>query len=134
MTDEQIPDEPQWTERQKKIIDLNKANRDIVGRLQQLGLDVDPTGERFEMFAEFLIQIGVIAADQMEEFNLRWVQHFNDRLVKMEVQVVAQMRRAQEQARRAETQAKLGVRPSSGIVVPGVNGRPNGSGRRGKRG
>lgn len=135
MTDVTDEQEPQFSERQKEILDLNKANNAILKRLSDMGLNIDPTGKRFEMFTEMLVELGVISSDAMEDFNLRWVKFFNDYLVQTEVRVREQIEAQIEHARRAQAKAKLGVPQSAGgLIVPGVGGRENGSGRRRKRG
>lgn len=130
MPDDEIPTEPQWTPTQKQIIELNKANNEILKRLGGMGLNIDPTGQRFEMFTEMLVEAGIASAEAMEAFNLRWVEFFNNYLVQTEVRVRAQIEAQIEHARRAQAQARLGVGQSAGIVVPGNGGRANGTGRR----
>lgn len=116
------------TERQRKILDINQANSDILQRLAVFGVDIDPTGKRGEMLYEKLVEWGIITKDQLEEFDLAWVEYFNGYLMKLEVDLRAQAKRAEEERRAAQ----FGVAKPSGIVVPGHNGRKNGNGRRGR--
>lgn len=130
MNDEQ---KKELTPIQHRIIEVNEANNDILKRLTKMGVNVDPTGQRFEMFTEMLMDLGIVPKEAMEEFNLRWVEFFNNYLVKTEVQIREQIEAQVEHARRAQTQSRLGLSPG-GVIVPGHDGRANGSGRRGKRG
>lgn len=117
---------------QVRIITLNKANLDIMQRMKAgAGIDIDPTGERLEFLIEFMTRIGLFTAEQREQFELAWVEHLNNALVKAEADLIARLKAAAEENRRAETAAKLGVRPApGGLVVPGNAGRQNGTGRR----
>lgn len=121
------------TERQRKILETNQRNADILQRLAAAGVEIDPTGKRTEMFMERLVTWGVISKDQLEEFDLAWVEHFNEYLVKLEVDLRAASEKDREERRTAQAARKLGVTPQSpGIIVPGHGRGKNGSGRRGR--
>lgn len=117
---------------QVRIITLNKANLDIMQRMKAgAGIDIDPTGERLEHLIEFMTRIGVLTSDQREAFELSWVEHLNDALVKAEADLIARLKAKAEEDRRAGAAAQLGVRPTpGGLIVPGHAGRQNGTGRR----
>lgn len=128
MTEELPQDE--MTERQKLIVNLNKANNDILQRITRMSrgqFEIDPTGARMEMFLEKLIEFGVITSDQMEEFNLAWVDHFNSYLMQKETQLREALVKAQERSTGLATPGAAG-----GLIVPGNGGRPGGVGRRGR--
>lgn len=124
-------EEPQQlTERQKMIRNLNQSNHQMLARISKMTrgqVEIDPTGGRMELFFEKLIEWGVITSDQMEEFNLAWVDHFNSYLMQRETEIREALKEAQ---RRSSGLATPG--PPGGLIVPGHHGRQNGAGRRGK--
>lgn len=115
MTDPQ----PEPTERQKIILSLNKANNRLLSKFAKLGIAVDGISEeRHELFFNFLVDIGFIPQEYMEEFNLKWVDHLNSKLVLMEKRVDEQLAEARK--------PKLIVPP--GTVVPRDGRRPGSTG------
>lgn len=131
MTDQKEP-KPEFTDRQKLIMSLNRANNSIIKRLESYGVEIDPTGKRNEMFMEKLVEWGIVTSDQMEEFNLAWVDHFNSYLIKTEADFIAAIKERQQAERDARARRKLGIKEDpAALIVPGHSGRQNGNGRRG---
>lgn len=76
------------TERQSMIVSLRQANRGILARLTSRNVQVDGIGvERHESFIQFLVDIGVITEEQIEQFDLQWESYLNDTLQKKEVEM-----------------------------------------------
>lgn len=126
--------EPELTEAQKIILNLNRANNAMIKRIEKAtGGQVDVSGERHEEFINRLVDWGIVSREQMEQFNLWWVDHLNSKLMKLEADIRARQQQALAEERAAAQQAQLAARQrqSPGLIVPGHLRGQNGTGRRG---
>lgn len=132
MTDTPQPDDEEFTDAQKIIRNLNRANMDMIQRIEQMtGGQIDVAPERHETFINYLVEIGVLTIEQMEAFNLNWVDHLNSKLMRMEADLRARIAQQAKEERDAQAARKLGVRPAAaGLIVPGNPRGQNGTGRR----
>lgn len=132
MTDTPQPDDDEFTDAQKIIRNLNRANMDMIQRIEQMtGGQIDVAPERHETFINYLVDIGVLTIEQMEAFNLNWVDHLNSKLMRMEADLRARIAQQAKEERDAQAARKLGVRPAAaGLIVPGNPRGQNGTGRR----
>lgn len=86
MADEEL------TERQSMILNLRKANREILARLASQQVQVSGiANERHESFILYLIELGVLTKDQMEHFDVLWESQLNDTLQKQEIEFSKQL-------------------------------------------
>lgn len=132
MTD--TPEEkPELTEAQKIILNLNRANNAMIRRIEKAtGSQVDVSGERHEEFINRLVEWGIVSREQMEQFNLWWVDHLNSKLMKLEADIRARQQQALAEERAAQQRARNATRRETpGLIVPGHLRGPNGTGRRG---
>jgi hypothetical protein len=115
MTAPEAPLPDDMSERQRMIVSLNQANNKIIAKCARYGVSVDGIGEeRHEMLFNFLVDKGFIPPEYIEEFNLMWVDHLNQKLIKVEEKLDAKIAEAEREARRRA----LSVPPSTALLLP----------------
>lgn len=108
---------PKPNPKQQRALELQAQNQAMIHKLNANGGQVGNLMQtRHEQFIGFLVKVGVLTADQLDDFNIEWEEFVNTELSNVMDEVLKQIR--QQQIMQGVAPPPNGRMPKGGLLGP----------------